>query len=130
MDHVMVVDDMDALPPAKSGVTPAGAGMADDQGAAEKRLDAVIVEVNAFRRRRTFGSTTLPDQLRRRAIENALDQETARSGDRHHDLGEVGFAGGEPPVRRCAAAAKASNASVLPEQAPPAACCAGQPACR
>jgi len=50
MDHVMVVDDMDAMPI----VTPAGAGMADDQGAAEKRLDAVIVEVDA---------QTLPDQL-------------------------------------------------------------------
>ena len=43
----MVVDDMDALPPAVSGVTPAGPGMADDEGAAEKRLDAIIIEVDA-----------------------------------------------------------------------------------
>jgi hypothetical protein len=70
--------------------------MADDEGAAEKRLDAIIVEVNAFRRRRTFGSTTLADQLRRSAVEDALDQEAARPRDRHHDLGKVC----RPPLRQ------------------------------
>lgn len=57
-----------------------GSGMADDQGAAEKGLDAIIVKVNP---------QTLPDQLRWRAVEDAFDQEAARPGDRHHDLGEV-----------------------------------------
>jgi len=59
MDDVVVVDDMDAMPI----VTPAGPGMGYDEGATQKRLDAIIVEVNAFRRRRTFGSTTLADLL-------------------------------------------------------------------
>jgi len=120
------MDDMDAVAIA----APAGTGMGCDEGAAEKRLDAIIVEVDAFRRRRTFSSTTLPDQLRRRAVEDTLDQEAACPGDRHDDLGEVGFAGGEPLVRRCAAAAEASNASVLPERQQPAACCATPQACR
>jgi len=48
----MVVDDMDAM----AIVAPAGPGMGHDEGAARKRLDAVIVEVDAFRRRRTCGS--------------------------------------------------------------------------
>ena len=42
MDNVVVVDDMNAMPVA----APAGPGMADDEGAAEKRLDAIIIEVN------------------------------------------------------------------------------------
>ena len=119
----MVVDDMDALPPAVSGVTPAGAGMGHDEGAAQKRLDAIIIEVDA--------QTPTDEKWARsaataRLVEDALDQEPARPGDQRHDLGEVGFAGGEPPVRRCAAAAKASGVSAPPEQAPPAACCVGQ----
>jgi hypothetical protein len=56
---MVVVDDMDAMPIA----APAGTGMADDEGATQKRLDAIIVEMDAFRRRRTCGSTTLTDQL-------------------------------------------------------------------
>jgi hypothetical protein len=54
-----VVDDMDAM----ALVAPAGPGMGCDQAATQKRLDAVIVEVDAFHRRRTCGSTTLPNQL-------------------------------------------------------------------
>jgi len=50
VDNVMVVDDMDALPI----VAPTSPGMGYDEGAAQKRLDAIIVEVNA---------QTLPDQL-------------------------------------------------------------------
>ena len=50
MDNVVVVDDMDALPI----VAPTSPGMGHDEGATQKRLDAIIVEVNA---------QTLPDQL-------------------------------------------------------------------
>jgi len=56
----MVVDDMDALPPAVSGVAPTGAGMGHDEGAAQKRLDAIIVEVDA----QTPTAENGPDQLR------------------------------------------------------------------
>ncbi len=83
MDHVVVVDDMDAMPVAAS----AGPGMSHDEGATQKRLDAIIVEVNP---------QTLADQLRRRAVEDTLDQEAARPRDRHHDLGKVC----RPPMRR------------------------------
>jgi hypothetical protein len=92
VDNVMVVDDMGALPI----VAPTSPGMGHDEGTTQKRLDAIIVEVNAFRQRRTFGSTTLPDQLRRRAVEDAFDQEATCPGDRHHDLGEVC----RPPLRQ------------------------------
>ena len=46
----VIVDDIDAV----SIDATTGAGMADDQGTAEKRLDPVIVEVDA---------QTLADQL-------------------------------------------------------------------
>jgi len=59
---MVVVDDMDAVTIAAT----TGPGMADDQGAAEKRLDAIIVKVD---------TQTLPDQLRWGAVEDALDQE-------------------------------------------------------
>jgi len=59
---MVVVDDADAMAPAVSGVTPAGPGMCHDEGAAQKRLDAIIVEVNA----QTPTAENGPDQLRRR----------------------------------------------------------------
>ena len=76
MDDVVVIDDMDAMTVPLT----TGARVADDQSAAEKGLDAIVVEVDP---------QTLPDQLRRSAVEDALDQETAGAGDRHHGLGEV-----------------------------------------
>lgn len=61
---MVVIDDMDAVP-----ITSAtGAGMAHDQGAAKIGLDADVIEVDP---------QTLPDQLRRRAVEDALDQKAA-----------------------------------------------------
>ena len=66
----VVIDDMDAVAIASA----TGAGVAHDQGAAEKGLKAVVAEVDP---------QTLPDQLRRRAVEDALDEEAAGAGDRH-----------------------------------------------
>ena len=54
MDHVVVVDDMDALP----FIAPAGPGMGHDEGATQKRLDAVIVGVP---RRPPCASTNFSD---------------------------------------------------------------------
>ena len=110
-------------PSAWIGVALAGPGMGHDAGATRKRLDAVIAEVDA---QTPTDEKWARSAVRARLVEDALDQEPTRPCDRHHDLGEVGFAGGEPPVRRCAAAAKASGVSAPPEQAPPAACCVGQ----
>lgn len=69
----MKVDEMGAMPVA----VPAGPGKGQD----ERRLDALIVEVDASK---------LPDQQLWRAVEDTLDQEIACAGGRHHDLGEVG----------------------------------------
>ena len=65
----VVIDDMDAVAIASA----TGAGVAHDQGAAEKGLKAIVAEVDP---------QTLSDQLRRRAVEDALDQEAAGAGDR------------------------------------------------
>ncbi len=105
---MVVVDDMDAVTIAAT----TGPGMADDQGAAKKRLDAIIVKVD---------TQTLPDQLRRSAVEDALDQETAGPRDRHHDLGEVG---GAPLRQRLQVGPFRLNGCR------PLAGCAAPPACR
>jgi hypothetical protein len=76
VDDMVVVADMDPVSVAAS----AGPGMGYDEGAAKKRLNAIILEVD---------TQALADQLRWSAVEDALDQEAACAGDRHHDLGEV-----------------------------------------
>jgi hypothetical protein len=48
MDHVVVIDDMDAMAVDATPVfSKNGTRMSYDEGAAEKRLDPVIVEVNS-----------------------------------------------------------------------------------
>ena len=54
--------------------------MADDKRATEKCFDAIIIDMHP---------QALTDQLRRRAVEDAFDQEAARPGNWHDNLGEV-----------------------------------------
>ncbi len=66
--------------------------MGDDAGGAEKGLDAVVVDVDP---------QALADRARRRAVEDAVDEEAAGPGDADDGLGEVGgAAGGQRPQRR------------------------------
>jgi hypothetical protein len=44
MDHVVVIDDVDAV----SVATSTGPGVGDDESAAEKRLKAVIIKMRAM----------------------------------------------------------------------------------
>ncbi len=76
-----IVDTMDA-PSAGAGTL---AGVADDMGASEPGLDAVIVDVD---------TQSLADQPRGRAVEDAVHEEAAGAGDTGDDLGEVSGATG------------------------------------